>query len=276
MLAPNQGFPQAIALDDTHVYWATAGSIMRIPKSGAAQPTLVAGGYLGTENMVVDATHVYWNSFGSGSVTRWNKQTGEETTIYQGTIGGSGIAIHGGYLYWSVAHAEILPDGSLLRAPLGGGTTETLATALSPYDITVDATHVYWADAGAVKKMPKEGGPIEDLVEAQAWGVASDDEFVYWSDPFDNQSGMLGRVPKAGGTPEHVTDCAGSAHGLVVDATHVYWTDRSGFVLKAPKLGGEATVLAADQPDAINIALDDASVYWVNLTDPGAVSKVDK
>jgi hypothetical protein len=73
-LASAQVNPEAIAVDETHVYWVNAGtelngfhdgSVMKVPRSGGA-PTAIAVNQLRPVAIAVDASFVFWNNEGSG------------------------------------------------------------------------------------------------------------------------------------------------------------------------------------------------------------------
>lgn len=98
-----------------------------------------------------------------------------------------------------------------------------------------------------------------------AMDVAVDDEYVYWVTP---TAGTVSRAPKRyTGTIVVLAKDQLSPSRLLIDATHLYWSNTSGAaVMRMPKAGGTvATVAAAKEPT--KLALDDTKVYWLNNAD---------
>ena len=61
---------------------------------------------------------------------------------------------------------------------------------------------------------------------------------------------------------------SGTAAGVAVDETYVYWTDNEdGYVCKMPLGGGDVTTLAIGVGSwPLTVAVDDAYVYWSGWT----------
>jgi hypothetical protein len=117
--------------------------------------------------------------------------------------------------------------------PSGGCIPTALASMQAgAHGIVADATNVYWARRVA----QADGGQAEELVECAKAGC--------------NGAPTILAVDRDIGA-------------LAVDATSVYWTNRSGTIMKVGLAGGTPTTLATGQNGAVGIAVDATNVYWV-------------
>jgi hypothetical protein len=164
-----------------------------------------------------------------------------------------------------------------------GGACEPvgIAQGISPRDIVLDATHVYYIvpNDATVVQMDKDGSHRVELAVGGAGnsfviGLAVDDTSVYWG----SLEGNLFRC-KIGGCslPTPLQNSAVSAlNGVAVDATNLFWidvdTNRIRFV---PKNGVSSTVPPKTLADAggvpARIAYNDGFTYWT--TDDGKVRR---
>jgi len=132
---------------------------------------------------------------------------------------------------------------ALCGSPPPAPTPLVPATGGTPFSLAVDAESVYWADGGAVKKVPVAGGSPVVLASAQnqAFGIVVDANHVYWSSYGD------------------------------------------GTINRANLDGSEAAPVATGQRHPYTMAADDLAVYWINdeladCTNPpcGGVMKLAK
>jgi hypothetical protein len=154
------------------------------------------------------------------------------------------------------AEAVAAPPGATL---IGSGQN-------APRDIQLDGDSIFWINEGGrsaptkpgLYKIPKAGGPVVALMpEADLMAMAADATSVYWLAP---RAGKVGKVGRAGGTPEVLAETHNIVRGMVADETDVYWAEDDG-VFRVSKAGGKAaTVCPANLPD--HLAIDGTHVYW--------------
>ena len=121
--------------------------------------------------------------------------------------------------------------------------------------------------------------------------ILADDNTVYWFD-FDAAQGSMGgalnRVPKDGGSVTVLVAGLGSVNEIVLDETHLYWTETGangeGAVKRISKSGGTVDVLASGVPAGSafevfapqGLALDTEFVYWGEDVGGAAIRRVPK
>ena len=162
--------------------------------------------------------------------------------------------------------------GEVLSVPVTGGTPITLATSMAAYNnapaLALDEANVYFAGGGAVGSVPKSGGASSMLVtgEHPGLGFARGASALFWYEMDANpschcESGVIHRVPTAGGTATALVSQLPFVFGLAADTANVYWIEGDS-VKSVPLDGGDATVLATQQSGSTGITADGANVYW--------------
>jgi hypothetical protein len=154
----------------------------------------------------------------------------------------------------------------VMKVPLTGGAPTTVATANGPWDLTLDASNVYWTSFDGVLSAPKSGGAATSLVGPSPTlptaGIAVDSTNLYWG---SQSPAGVSTVPVQGGTPTVVyAETLATAPGpIAIDGASLYWADLSNAVNTGPPGGGTAETLAAGQTEVVAIAADATGVYWL-------------
>jgi hypothetical protein len=149
-----------------------------------------------------------------------------------------------------------------MSAPLGGGAAVTLVAGVwdpGPSGIpsvAVDATRVYWVNAGA-GSVPLRGGTATPLPASS--GIGLDSSHVYFG---GNRT--IERAPLEGGEATTLATMQPGPCSVRVYGGSVFWTTGEGeTVVEAPKQGGlPATLLApSGVGETCAFAVSDAGVF---------------
>jgi sugar lactone lactonase YvrE len=218
-----------VSLDATQVYWgdgqSAVGGVWRVPQAGGATEAL-ATGFVTPTSVVTDGNLAYFTTYGGSRVKSVPLTGGTPTEIATAT-GPTMLALRGGTLYVAaIADPRVGFIGQVLSVDLPASNPVQLWSGGSPYQLTTDATHVYWTDQyrRTITRTPLGGGPVDDLVTVSE-------------------------------TPQ----------GIAVDGASVYFTTTEGGVYSIPLSGladgGQPTPLATGLDYPLNLARDGASLY---------------
>jgi hypothetical protein len=270
--------PEAIALDDTFVYWGDGKEIHRTLKSGIGTIEVVSAGQARVVAMGIGNGYVYWSdatSIFKAPVTGGTAEPFVATTVVQGILPfGSDV-----YFIQNVLEAGVVTRASVID----GGTFDIRTGQNNPIALTTNGARIFVSNdesGGTIYGFDPNGQNLGLLSSADfAHGLAADQTDLYFSEAF---VGRISRVSIAGGAAQPLTPSSSPkyAQGLAIDATHVFFTIRGSVNAKASdggtagfidgevwmmdKDGGARTLLAGPQYDPYGIVTDDEAVYWVN------------
>jgi sugar lactone lactonase YvrE len=220
-LVTGQPSPAGVAVDASHIYWATGATpglqatIKDAPLTGSPLPAILIGtGLVSPAGVAVDATHIYWADSGDGTVDERKLSGGLTIPVFGQAGDPAGVAVDSTHLYWADSGLNTVNEARLTSI----GSATILGGGDSPWGVAVGNGHIYWTDSndGTIKEAPLTGGPATTLVTGQ-----------------DN--------------PE----------GLAVDSGHIYWanSDLGGTINEAPLTGGPATTLVTGQDEPVGVAV---------------------
>jgi hypothetical protein len=293
-LASGLTSPLGIAVSSTQVYFTSGTSIDFVPINGGAMAPLYSGG-ITPAAVAVDDENVYWVDVGTsgssnGKVMQQSLSTGTTTTLAANRTMNGGmtqantwgfIALDATYVYWTEIANGDGTAGTVMRAPIGGGSLVTMASNQKvPQGVAVNATDVYWGDASnggqELLSLPLSdpgGSPsvVKQAGNFNPFGLAVDSSGLYWTDQSSSTVEKL-----VGGAVSTIGNGAGGLiSGIAIDSANVYWTDQASGGVKYVSKAGAATVstLASGTGPSHGIAVDATSVYWTNNS-AGTVMKI--
>jgi hypothetical protein len=171
-------------------------------------------------------------------------------------------------------------------APVSSPPTPSLVLQLDSFlsDLRADEGHLYFEAQSSIQTLTIMGAAApSELVHTTGEDVAVDADSV-WLARGNSGAGQIIRVAKSNGAQQVVVDRQLSPGFLALDATHVFWTNRStyqasppdGNVVSAKKDGTELTVLVAGVEEPRNVAVDADYVYFTVGIEGATVSRVNR
>jgi hypothetical protein len=263
---------------------------MSVPLDGG-DPVELADAGTSAYRIAVDRTNVYWTNYYDGVVAKTPLDGGAMTNLvaFQDGITSCGaVAVAGSTVYFATTQNG---NGNLQSVSVDGGTPVALTPVESSWadSLALGANAIYWPANAELLRTPLDGGASVSVASSvNANGIAMDAKYVYWTDQAGGTvGGEVMRVPLDGGPAVPLATQLPSPQAIAVDGAGVYWTDypasnatgADGTVFMAPLDGGALRVLATGQWSPQVIATDGARVYWGNCgvgSDGGAVMAIAK
>jgi len=241
-------FPCSLAIDDTHLFWATCtysagGKIERCPFPGCSfHETVAPADY--APGLLRTADRLFWTESEAGKVN-----------MIQLDVDGA-----------APAPVELVP-GTL---------------TLYPRRIALGGEHVYftstqWQDRG-IYRVKADGSPGVESVftDGPAWGVARCGAWMVWSQQ-GLHDGMIWRFP-IGATPdagvaEPIASGVDDPYDVAADDHNVYWVTTggdidvsAGQVVSCPMsdCAQKRKMYSQVQAQPWRVAVDDKAIYWLN------------
>jgi hypothetical protein len=225
VLATAAGFPYALAVDATHVYFDN-GSIGRVARdgSGLVDVSSVIGGI---QDLAAGSNSVFWASYSQvGSID----QDGGEYVTAVGPSRPLSLALDDTSLYW------VRSDGTVWKTPRTAVDTSPAQAIYTPApedfgpladSIVVDATRVYWSGFYGVQAINKDGTVYEVLNLADARRLAMDEDHLYWT---GGAGDTISVASKTRSPAKTIRVGEQRVAALAVDARCIYWTSTQGDV----------------------------------------------
>ena len=178
-------FPSALAIDGSTIYWTEIDgeSVRSIGVDGSNAKTIDTSPTSKLGIALTPTTLVWIASGAEADVVAMNRTTGTKTPLSTAEYAPMGLALDGVDVYWLVRHS-LSDDGALRVSRAGGAPSDIVADEYYPQSLVKANRSLYWASKGRIRAIALDGGTVTTLADrGSIAGLASDGEYLYWSEP---------------------------------------------------------------------------------------------
>ncbi|HEY8143758.1 MAG TPA: hypothetical protein VIG06_13835 [Kofleriaceae bacterium] len=270
-IAPFDGTPGAIAVDETYAYW-TGPEVMRAPLAGGEPETIFAMPD-GQDPLpgALAATQSYLFVTLGGELWRMGKDgSGPETVGFATSLVGDADAVY----FWDGGQLVQMNADTLEETPIGENGAEGV-------DLQLAGGALWWLQSEPVEiwraELPAGEPALAATIEQTTGGnlavSGTGRAFLATSLPDDpGAPSLLVRIALADGTPETIADLVGETR-VAADDSHVYWLEpEAGRLSRAPVEGGCAEARDHDGASLVMVPAAEGIV----LATQGTIALVER
>lgn len=233
-------------------------------------------------------SYLYWTNYGvsgsGGTIGRAGLGGhGINESFISGANGPVGIAVHGGFIYWSNPGIDANSPGTTIgRARLNGtDVNQSFITGLnSPHSLAISGGYIYWDSryGNTIGRAALNGTAVNQNFITGAsgpWGVAIAGHYIYWTNygAGGGSSGTtIGRASLDGtAVNQSFITGASAPAGIAVHKNYIYWSNegsgQTGTTIGRANLDGtavnESFITGAHAPAGITV--NGGYLYWSNF-----------
>jgi hypothetical protein len=260
--APNEALGMVLLGEE--VIWATGyGNQLLSSSLSGGPPSILYDGDTYVTMVATDGDRVFFTRYDNGEVWSVDPDVGASSAQLLSDNSGheswfGRIAVDDTNVYW-VSQDDDGHTPAVWFAPKGGGAAAAIAVGGYPVGVASDDNYVYWTDSGSDEVLRCIASDLDGCsdIEVFAPGQSSPSEIVIRDDTvYWLASGALFAKPTAGGATTILGDAADDNWGLALDDTHAYWTASSdGLVFRTPRDGVGDTVEIASLDNPLSVAV---------------------
>lgn len=280
LFTPFSGWTQDLAVNATHVYFATGSGLERVQKDGTYLYDWVVymGNSVAPTDLVIDGGTLYYEYGGL-----WTTPLAQPGPPPPYGLNWGAFALWGGVVYvtYAGAYGSVVAEDANTRDLLYWVSP----SENSPISITTDGRELHWLNNGGygsteVVQAPMDGGAPRKILSEEGNGrvVASGGGRVFYADQGDSYqgyaNGFIESLPSLGGPGQIIARDQGRPTRLQVDGANLYWLDNcSGALMTSGTDGSNVRVLASGFDYPFDIALDTGLIY---VSDRGGIWTVPR